>query len=139
LGSNGRALSLLVIQLLLLAAAVYVGVSDAAFPGASTLARGTIVVLCVAVSFLAGEVARLRTDFGVVLKALQVNTVKATPRDDRAAIDVLVAALDSGNLEVREKAHVNLVRITGQNLPPDGAPWKAWWASARDGFTRQGS
>lgn len=138
MGSNGRALSLLAIQLLLLAAAIYVGVSDAAFPGAATVARGALVVLCIAVSFLAGEVARLRTDFGVVLKALQVNTVKATPHDDKAAIDVLVAALDSGNAEVRAKAHVNLVRITGQDLPPDGARWKAWWASARDGFSRQG-
>ena len=137
MGSNGRALSLLAIQLLLLAAAIYVGVSDAAFPGASTVARGGLVVLCVAVSFLAGEVARLRIDFGVILKALQANTVRATPRDDKAAIDVLVAALDSANVEVREKAHVNLVRITGQDFPPDGAPWKAWWASARDGFSRK--
>lgn len=138
MGSNSRALSLLAIQLLLLGTAIYVAVADGAFPGSSTLARGGLVVLCIAVSFLAGEVARLRADFGVVLKALQANTVRATPRDDRAAIDVLVAALDSGNPEVREKAHVNLVRITGQKLPPDGAAWKAWWASARDGFTREG-
>ena len=136
MGSNGRALSLLLVQVLLIAFAIYVGVSDGAFPGASTVARIGIVVLAIAVSFLAGEVSRLGTHFGALVSALKQGTATATPRDDRAAIDVLVAALESANADTRSMAHKNLLKISGQDLPPDTAPWKAWWAASRETFER---
>ena len=134
--SKDRTLSLLVIQVLLIAAAIYVGVAEGAFPGASPFGRAAIVVVCVAASFLAGEVSRLRLHFGALLKALEAGAVTTAPRDDRAAIDVLVAALDSANGDVRAKAHRNLVKITGQDFPPESARWRAWWAPIRDGFVR---
>ena len=134
--SEDRALSLLVIQVLLLAGAIYVGVAESAFPGASPYGRAAIVAVCVAASFLAAEVSRLRLHFGALLKALEAGAATTTPRDDRAAVDVLVSALGSANAEVRAKAHKNLVKITGQDLPPDPVPWNAWWSSARDGFVR---
>ena len=139
MGPNGRALSLLLIQVILLAAAIYVAVSDAAFPGASIAGRATVVVLAIAVNFLAGEVVRLRTHFGALLKALEAGTAATAPRDDQAAIDVLVSALSSANADVRAKAHKNLVRITGQDLPPDPAAWSAWWGTARANFARKGA
>jgi hypothetical protein len=134
--SQDRALSLLVIQVLLLAGAIYVGVAESAFPGASPFGRAAIVVVCVAASFLAGEVSRLRLHFGALLKALEAGAAATAPRDDRAAIDVLVAALGSANADVRAKAHRNLVKITGQDLPLDPARWNAWWSETRPRFAR---
>ncbi len=137
--SQDRALSLALIQVLLLAGGIYVGVAESAFPGASPFGRAAIVVVCVAASFLAAEVSRLRLHFGALLKALEAGAVTTTPRDDRAAVDVLVSALDSGNADVRAKAHKNLVKITGEDFPPDSARWKAWWASKREAFARTSS
>jgi hypothetical protein len=135
-GTNSRVLSLLLIQVLLIAFAIYVGVSDSAFPGAPTVARVGLVVLSIAVCFLAGEVARISTHFRALLGALQQQTAAATPRNDREAVDVLVAALGSANGDTRDMAWKNLRRITGQDLPLDEARWKEWWAGAREGFSR---
>lgn len=135
MGTNGRALSLLLIQVLLIAAAIYIGVAESAFPGASTFGRAALIVVCVGLSFLAGEVSRLRTHFGALLEALKVGGASA-PRDDKGAIDVLIAALEGGSATARGVAHKNLVRITGQEFPPDAGPWRAWWATARAGFVR---
>ena len=45
MSSNGRALSLMIVQVLLLGAAIYVAVSETAFLGASPLGRAAIVSL----------------------------------------------------------------------------------------------
>jgi hypothetical protein len=56
------------------------------------------------------------------------------PRDDRAAIDVLVRGLSGPEPEARAKAHKHLKRLTGQDLPPDPEAWARWWAENRAGF-----
>jgi hypothetical protein len=128
---NALAGSLL--QLALLAFAIYVAVSPSAFPEATTLARAGIVALSFAAVFVLLEVDRL----GRQLRALTVltaNALGAVPRDDRAAVDVLIRALGSDDPGVREKAHRNLVRLTGESLPADAEAWRSWWATAREGF-----
>lgn len=132
-----KALAGLVVQLLLVGFAVYVGISEAAFPGAPVLARGGIAALCLVLALLVGEVARLRAHMAALLQALQA-TAAASPRDDRAAIDILIGGLSSPKAEVVEKAHRNLRALTKQDLPADPEPWRAWWAQARSGWTRSG-
>jgi hypothetical protein len=58
----------------------------------------------------------------------------STPRDDRAAVDVLVRALASPDPDVRAKAHRNLLRLTGQGFPADPVAWRKWWDVARESF-----
>jgi hypothetical protein len=128
-----NALAGVLVQAALLAFAIYVAVSRDAFPGATTLARAGIVALAFGVIFLVLEVDRLRAQvraIAVMLGALGGQV----PRDDRAAVDVLVAALRSTDPAVREKAHRNLQRITGEDLPPDADAWRTWWEGAREGF-----
>lgn len=124
----------LLVQLGLLAFAVYVVVADAALPGASMLTRAGLATTAVAVGVVYGETTRLRAHMGALLAALQSGLGATVPRDDKQAIDVLVSALGSQDAAVREKAHRNLVRLTGQDLPPDAARWAAWWREARPTF-----
>jgi hypothetical protein len=133
-----NALASLVVQASLLAFAIYVAVSTDAFPGASTAARAGLVAISFGVIFLVQELERLRAQ----TRALTLMTAGAlggaVPRDDKAAVDVLVLALGSEDPAVREKAHRNLVRLTGEELPADPEAWRSWWAVARDGFVAKG-
>jgi hypothetical protein len=132
--STRNALASLIVQAFLLAFAVYVAVSADALPGASTAARAGVVAMSFALMLVVQEVERLKAE----VRALTVITAGAlgagVPRDDRAAVDVLVRALSSSDAAVREKAHRNLVRLTGQDLPPDVERWRAWWERAREEF-----
>lgn len=134
---TGKALAGLGVQLLLVAFAVYLGVSDAAIPGAPLIVRGGIAALCLVTALLVGEVARLRAHMAALLQALQASA-GASPRDDRAAIDILIGGLSSAKPEVVEKAHRNLKALTKQDLPADPEAWRRWWAGARSGWTRSG-
>lgn len=127
----------LVVQVGFLALAVYLAVSEAALPGASHAARVGLAFAVLSVGMLWGEVARVRSDMGQLLRMLRENLV--TERDDRAAIDVLVAAVGSGSPERRATAHKHLLRLTGQRLPPDPEAWAAWWKDARPTFKAGGA
>jgi hypothetical protein len=47
----------------------------------------------------------------------------------REAIEILLTALASANVDTRSIARTNLVRLTGQDLGPEPAAWVAWWAT----------
>ncbi len=132
-----KALAGLLVQLLLVGFAVYLGVSADVFPGAPWFARGGIAALCLVVALLVGEVARLRTHMAALLHALQASAASSS-RDDRAAIDILIGGLFSPKAEVVERAHRNLKVLTKQDLPADAEVWRAWWAGARTGWTKTG-
>lgn len=134
-----RALGGLILQAALIAFGIYLGVSEEALPGASTVARAGIAALFVGVAMLLGELAKLRAQFGALLAAIKGGLQAATPRDDRMAIDVLVAALSSSDPAVRSKAHSNLLRLTKQDFPPDAERWKTWWGKARETFPSRGA
>jgi hypothetical protein len=132
----GRAVMGLLVQGSLIAFGAYVAFSDAALPGASTLARCGVAALTLIVVVLVGEVSRLRLHMSQLIAALRAagGGGAGVPRDDRAAVDVLVRALSSDDADVRAKAHKNLVRLTGQRLTMDPEAWQAWWKDAREGF-----
>ena len=131
-----RAVAGLLVQAALLGLGAYLALSPEALPGAPTVARCAIGILFLVVALLLAEVSRLRTHFGALISALQAGVSgTSVKRDDRAAVDVLVRALNSEDADVRIKAHRNLVRLTGQKLTMDPAAWQAWWAGARESFT----
>jgi hypothetical protein len=130
-----NALAGAVLQLALLVLAVYVAVSPDAFPGATTAARAGIVALAFSTIFLLLEVERLRVQVRTIT-VIAASALGGVPRDDKVAIDVLIRALSSEDAGVRDKAHKNLVRLTGQDLPPDAEAWQSWWETAREGFKR---
>jgi len=100
-------------------------------PGAHFLVRMGLAVVFVGFAYLWGEVVKLQTQFEMLLKALRAAGAQvrgeAPPRDDNAAIAILIRALGSREESTREKAHANLVRITGRDLPPEREAWEAWW------------
>src|SRR5262245_26227683 len=97
-------------------------------------ARVGIGFVCLAVSIAYGEVVRLRETLRQFIQALQAQIGAGAPRDDRKAVDTLVAALDSADESTRTMAHKHLVRITGKDLPPVAEAWETWWKDARSGF-----
>ncbi|MBL9088240.1 MAG: hypothetical protein JNM10_13955 [Planctomycetia bacterium] len=126
---NGRVLFGLLVQAGFLALAVYLVVAADALPGASHVARVGLAAGVLAVGVLYGEISRVRADMARLIRALQQDLSAA--KDDRMAIDVLVAALSAEDPEKRALAHKHLVRLTGRTFPPDAQPWLAWWKSAR--------
>ncbi len=109
---------------------------EAALSGAALPTRIGLVVLFLSVSILIGEVGQLRDHLGALLKVLK--GAAGGRRDDREAVDILLQGLSAPDPEVRERAHHHLVRLTGQQLPPDPERWQAWWAAHREGFVARG-
>lgn len=133
-----KALAGLLVQVALLALAVYVGVSESAIAG-SWMGRATVVVLLVVVALLVGEVTRMRQHVATLIQVIQAwrgGSVPPAERDDRVAVDVLIGALESGDAAVRQTAHKNLLRITGQGFPADASAWRKWWDLARESFPK---
>lgn len=100
-------------------------------PGAHPIVRIGLGATFLVIAIVVGEVAKLQTQFEMLLKALRAAgaqmRAEAPPRDDNAAITILIRALGSKEESTREKAHANLVRLTGQDLPPEREAWEAWW------------
>src|SRR5262245_14616868 len=133
-----KALTGLLVQAVVLGLAVYVVVVEDAVK-ASMVGRATIVTLLVVCSFLVGEVNRMRAHMRALIQLLRggIAAASGSERDDRAAVDVLVRALSSPDADVREKAHRNLLRITGQGFGPDAQAWAKWWQGARETFPKR--
>jgi hypothetical protein len=59
----------------------------------------------------------------------------ATPaydfREKTQAVQVLIQALSTGDPEVVQKSHAQLVRLTGQDLPPEHLAWHEWFRANR--------
>lgn len=79
---------------------------------------------------------QLRQTLTGFMKIIRQQIGGGDPEQDRAAVDILLTALNSDKPEVKEKALYNLKRLTGQDLGSDPEPWKAWWKGARASFER---
>ena len=124
----------LVVQVGCLALSVYLVVSEASIPGASTMARVGLGILALVVAVTYGEISKQRAHLQAVLAALQSQASAGVARDDRKAVDTLIAALSSSDASKREIAHRHLMRLTGKDFPPEADRWASWWRDARDGF-----
>ena len=114
---------------------------ETALPGAPMITRVALMALALGISVILGEAGILRANFDMLLAALRAGTAAtaagstgAVPRDDKAAIDVLVRALGSREASTREKAHKHLKRLTGQDIPEDVEAWNRWWTENRGAF-----
>jgi succinyl-CoA synthetase alpha subunit len=52
-------------------------------------------------------------------------------REKTQAVQVLIQALSTGDPEVVQKSHAQLVRLTGQDLPPEHLAWHEWFRANR--------
>lgn len=103
--------------------------------------------LCLHSAWLAFDTTRLRER----LLDLLAETMKAlrganaggaappAPPNDPTAIEILVKAMGSANVESRQSARAHLVRLTGQDFGDDADRWATWFASQRRGGTAQNS
>ena len=139
-----NALSGLIVRAALVAYGVYIVFVEQALPGATPWARAGLAAVVFALVLALGEISRLTASVKTLtlltassLQNAQGREMLAAARDDRAAVDILIAALSADDRDTREKAHKNLVRITGKDLPLDAATWSEWWAQAREGFGGQ--
>jgi hypothetical protein len=131
-----NALAGLIVRLALLVFGGYLVFSESSIPGATTWARAGLAATAFALVLALGEIARLTKEVRMMplVSAGILTAADPKARDDRKAVDILIIALSAGDPDTREKAHRNLVRLTGQGLPPDPKAWSEWWASAREGF-----
>lgn len=116
--------------------------------GAPLVSRIGIVLVCLVLSILIGELDRIRTHFALLLGALRAaggaaggaavaaaaDLPEAGTSDPRASVDILIRALGATDAGTVSKAHRHLVRLTGKRLPPDIALWERWWQENRDGY-----
>lgn len=125
-----RVILVYVLRLGCVAFAAWIALVPAALPGAHPVTRGGLAATLLVLSILIAEVDKLRMQFDALLRALRQATGRAgEPATSDEAVPILIRALESRDADVREKAHRNLVRLTGQDLPADRAAWDAWWRS----------
>lgn len=135
---ESRLILAFVLRLGLVAFAGWIVVDPGTLPGSHYLVRVGFALTLVVLAVLVGEVPKLQTQFELLLKALRAAGASVAAdaakgrRDDKAAISILIRALGSREESTRTKAHTNLVRITGQDLPLDKAAWEAWWKAHQE-------
>ena len=115
------------------------------------VSRMGLVLVCLVLGIVIGEIGKLRSHFGMIIGALRAASASgatlssealgagpvASP-DPQAAVDILLEALASDDAETKERAHRHLVRLTGKSLPPETALWERWWQENRDRFPGPG-
>lgn len=136
-----RLVLVFVLRLLAMALAGWIALAPQALPGAHPVTRAGLAAMLLVFSLLLGEVDKLRTQFDALLRALRRATGTVAEGGDAAdgaaassataeAVPILIRALDSQDADVREKAHKNLVRITGRTeLGAERSAWERWWAT----------
>ena len=123
--------------------------------GIPMVSRIGLVLICLILQVLLGELDGLRTHFGLLVGGLraagrasgskeldEVTTAVAGASglpgpgkaDPKASVDILVQALDSKDPDTVAKVHKHLVRLTGKKLPPELALWQRWWQENRDSW-----
>lgn len=97
--------------------------------GWAKLSRFCICVLFVYVAVLIQERQRLSATFREVLAAFQsFHRGKAPdPQVEHEAVSILISSLQGADEELKQKVHAQLVRLTGQDLPPEHEAWDRWW------------
>jgi hypothetical protein len=125
------------LRLVLIGFACWFAIDQDSVPNAPPLTRIALASGFLVLSILAGEISSLRIDLGLVAAALR-GRIGSPPRDDKAAVDILVRALSASSETTRTSAHAQLKRLTGQDLPLDAEAWSAWWGAHRDSFTGRG-
>jgi len=124
---------------------------DALGPDVHSVSRMGLVLVCLVLGIVVGEIGKLRRHFGMIIGALRAASASGTTpsiealgaapapiQDPQAAVDILLQALASDDAETKERAHRHLVRLTGKSLPPETALWKRWWQENRDRFPGPG-
>ncbi len=99
--------------------------------GVQRLLLAALGFLCLHSAWVAFDVARLRERLLDLLANLMRSLKGADLSRDADAIEILVKAMGSANLEVRGSARGHLVRLTGRDLGDDPERWAAWWAEQR--------
>ncbi len=123
--------------------------------GTSMVSRIGLVLVCLMLSILLGEIDRLRTHFSLLVGALRsagggsaasqaaasVSAAAAAipladegSKDPKASVEILIRALAAPDLDTVSKAHKHLQRLTGKDLPPEHALWQRWWQENRDDY-----
>jgi hypothetical protein len=124
----------------MVAGAAWFGFNPDAVPGAPLTTRLALAALFLVLGVVVGEVAGMRMQMGLlatVLKGAGLGGAggRGSPRDDRAAVEILLRGLSAAAASTREASHRQLRRLTGQDLPSDAEAWSRWWAENREGFS----
>lgn len=80
------------------------------------------------------EKNRLRTRVHELFEGLNMLLYGKNYRRDREAILILIHALRGKDVDVRNKAWVNLKRLTGQDFALDHEVWSSWWTANEKHF-----
>lgn len=99
--------------------------------GESRLLGAGIGTCFLLIASLTWEKDQLRVRSAEVMEALNQLLYGKDYASQRAAIEILLDALDAKDDVARRTAHEHLVRLTGQNFAADPRVWRAWWDAHR--------
>lgn len=119
-------------------ALAFVAVLDFEIPWARPLAYFTLGMVLLYLGALVTERLRMDKTFRELLEAFESFNRSIYGEDykvKRAAVDILIKALGNEDDDVRQRAHVQLLRITGMDFPVEAEAWTRWWSEARASFT----
>ncbi len=101
--------------------------------GEDAVPRFVTGVLCIYVLVLVVERQRMESAFKDVLGAFRDFHARgrrgergALEAAQREAVEILIAALDSPDAQVRQRSVLHLERLTGQQLGDDAQAWRGW-------------
>lgn len=105
---------------------------------APALAYFSIGVVLLYLGALVSERMRMEQTFRELLEAFETfnrSMYGDNYRVKRAAVDILIQALENDDEGVRQRAQAQLVKITSMDFGVDADAWRAWWAEAKATFT----
>jgi hypothetical protein len=82
------------------------------------------------------EKHQMRVQSAETMEALHQLLYGKDYRRDREAIEILLAALETGNPDNAKTAHAHLMRLTGQNFAADPKVWRSWWDANKRNFEK---
>ena len=129
---QARLVVLYVVRFIFMLFAGWIAFVPDALPSAHPATRAGLAALVLVFTLVLGWLGQLATKFDMLLRAIKTATTKEGRAEVQGdAVGILIRALGSREPDTREKAHLNLMRITGQDLPPDKKAWQAWWDEQR--------
>jgi hypothetical protein len=102
------------------------------------IVRGLVAFLCFYLAAVIHERRRMGRMFRELLAAFETFNAAVHGKDHgtrRRAIDYLIEGMASDATGVKERAHAQLVRLTGVDLGDAAPVWRDWWQRERNTFT----
>ena len=88
------------------------------------------------IASLSIEKDQLRVHAAEMMESLHSLLFGKSYKQDREAIEILIASLETGDTSASDNAYAHLKRLTGQNFAKDAQVWRSWWTAHQKTWSR---